>query len=51
VKSSLGVRVFGAAVAFVFVAAAGADEVHPTPRFTRADRRDTMAKAFPEIER
>jgi len=36
-------------VSFVFVAAAGADELHPTPRFTRADRRDALARSFPEI--
>jgi len=40
----------GAAV-LVFVAGAGADEIHPTPRFTRADRRDTLARAFPDVER
>jgi CubicO group peptidase (beta-lactamase class C family) len=38
-------------VSFTFVAAAGADEQHPTPRFTRADRRETLARAFPEVER
>jgi CubicO group peptidase (beta-lactamase class C family) len=28
-----------------------ADEAHPTPRFTRPDRREKLAAAFPEIER
>jgi CubicO group peptidase (beta-lactamase class C family) len=32
------------------VRAAWADEAHPTPRFDRADRRQDLAKAFPEIE-
>jgi len=47
----LGVRACGWAVSFVCVAAAGADDLHPPPRFTRADRRDALARAFPEIER
>src|SRR5689334_5709722 len=51
VKSSLGLRVFVWAVACVSVAPLGADEIHPAPRFTRADRREAMARAFPEIER
>ncbi|HEV7501959.1 MAG TPA: serine hydrolase, partial [Vicinamibacteria bacterium] len=28
-----------------------ADEAHPTPRFTQADRKEKLAAAFPEIER
>lgn len=46
-----GVRLFGWALSFVLTAGAAADETHPTPRFTRTDRRETLAKAFPEIER
>ena len=38
-------------VTSLLLAAAGADENHPTPRFTRSDRRETLARAFPEIER
>jgi CubicO group peptidase (beta-lactamase class C family) len=28
-----------------------ADEAHPAPRFPRSDRREVLARAFPEIER
>ena len=30
--------------------AAASDAAHPAPRFTRADRREKLASAFPEIE-
>jgi len=45
------VRVFVFGLPLLLAAAAGADETHPTPRFTRADRREALARAFPEIER
>jgi CubicO group peptidase (beta-lactamase class C family) len=51
VRFPLRLRVFTWALPLVLSGGAWADETHPTPRFTRADRREALAKAFPEIER
>ncbi|HEY8151588.1 MAG TPA: serine hydrolase domain-containing protein [Vicinamibacteria bacterium] len=50
-KSPLAVGVSCCATSFVLTTGAWADDAHPTPRFSRADRRETLAAAFPEIER
>src|SRR5882672_8807525 len=51
VPSPLAVRVSCGVTSLVLATGAWADEAHPTPRFSRADRRETLAAAFPEIER
>ena len=50
-KCLLGASVFGWAVSIFLTTPGAADDVHPAARFTRTDRRETLAKAFPEIER
>jgi CubicO group peptidase (beta-lactamase class C family) len=48
--NSLRIMLMAASIA-VSTTAVWADEVNPTPRFIRPDRREKLAAAFPEIER